>query len=240
MFAGVIVLAIIGVDEISRAFIRGGVDFGNWKWIGCAGALFFICFTYFFGQPAVPKIFALLLFFVLISFVFSFPRVNVICLGATLFISTFIGYFFSFAFLLRQLNNGFFFLLLAFLLSWATDVGAYASGRLWGKHKLAVQLSPNKTKEGAIGGICLSIVVSVVAFAFVSVQASLLEAVALGLLASLAGQFGDLFASAVKRQAGIKDFGNMFPGHGGVLDRFDSFLLVAPLVYYYLGLFIIN
>jgi phosphatidate cytidylyltransferase len=200
----------------------------------------FIGFTYFLGEPVIPEVFALVLFIALVNFVVAFPRLTFTGLALNLFVPMYVGYFFSFAFLLRQLEHGFFFLLLAFLLAWATDIGAYGSGRLWGKHKLAVDLSPNKTQEGAVGGVCASMLVSIIAFILTPLSATLAEAALLGLLASLAGQIGDLVASAIKRQTGIKDFGSLLPGHGGVLDRFDSFLLVAPLVYYFLVLFIID
>ena len=157
-----------------------------------------------------------------------------------MFVSVYLGYCLSFVFLLRQLDYGFFFLLLTFLLAWASDIGAYGAGRLWGKHKLAVELSPNKTKEGALGGVCAAMLVSIVAFILVQLPVSLAEAALLGLMASVVGQLGDLVASAIKRQTGVKDFGNLLPGHGGVLDRLDSFLLIAPLVYYVLVLFIID
>jgi phosphatidate cytidylyltransferase len=238
MLAAVVVVAVIGVDESFRAFGRVKSDFS--QWVGYLGSLIFIGLTYFFGESVIPEIFVLVLFIALVNFVVVFPRLSFTGLGLNLFVSIYVGYFFSFAFLLRRLDHGFFFLLLAFLLAWATDIGAYGAGRLWGKHKLAVALSPNKTKEGALGGVGASILVAVIAFIFVPVSASLVKSALLGLLASLAGQIGDLVASAIKRQTGIKDFGNLLPGHGGVLDRFDSFLLIAPLVYYFLVLFIID
>lgn len=238
MLVSVVILAVLGVDEIFRAFARRDRDFSNW--VGYLGSLLFIGFTYFYGEPVLQRVLALLLFVALINYVVVFPKLTYTGLGLNLLVSIYIGYFFSFAFLLRNLDHGFFFLLLAFLLSWATDIGAYASGRLWGRHKLAPALSPNKTKEGALGGLAAAAIVSVTAFFFVPIEVSLAEAVILGLLASLMGQIGDLTASAIKRQTGIKDFGNLLPGHGGVLDRFDSFLLIAPLVYYYLVLFIID
>ena len=238
MFVAVVILVIIGVDELFRALARVNTDFT--KWVGYSASLLFVGFTYYFGEAILPKVFVLVLFIALINYVLEFPRLSFAGLGVNLFISIYLGCFFSFAFLLRQLEHGFFFLFLAFLLAWATDIGAYVSGTLWGKHKLAATLSPNKTWEGAFGGLFLAMVTSVFAFLFVPVGATLLDAAVLGLLASSMGQIGDLSASAIKRQTGIKDFGSILPGHGGVMDRFDSFLLVAPMVYYYLGLFIIN
>jgi len=238
MLAALAVLTVLGVDEIFRAFDRVNADCS--KWVGYLGSLIFIGSAYYFGESVIPKVFALLLFIALANFVFVFPKLTFTGLGLSLFVSVYLGYFFSFVLLLRQLDNGFFFLLLAFLLAWATDIGAYGVGRLWGKHKLAVELSPNKTKEGAVGGLIASVLVSVIAFIVVRLPVSLPEAALLGLFTSVAGQIGDLVASAIKRQTGIKDFGNLLPGHGGVLDRFDSFLLIAPLVYYFLGMFIID
>lgn len=238
LLAAVLITAVMAVDEIFRAFKRVDADFS--KWVGYFGTLLFISATYYLGEAVLPKILVLSLFVALINYISAYPRLTFSGLGLTIFVFLYVGFFFSFIFLLRQLDHGFFFLLLAFLLAWATDVGAYASGRLWGKHKLAEALSPKKTKEGAVGGLVLPVITSIIAFFAASVPASLAESALLGLVAGFSGQIGDLVASAIKRQTGIKDYGSILPGHGGVLDRFDSFLLIAPLVYYYLGLFIIE
>ena len=135
-------------------------------------------------------------------------------------------------------------LVLGILLSvWANDSFAYLVGSKFGKHKLAPVVSPNKTVEGAIGGVIGSVVIGLLATIIYSALsgrfASLTVAVtarhyiiiaAMGAVASVLGILGDLFASAVKRQVGIKDYGTIFPGHGGILDRFDSVMFIAPLV----------
>lgn len=238
MLAAATIVVVLGVDEVFRAFGKVTQDFS--KWVGVAGSLIFLGAAYYFGESRLPMAFVVVLLLAVVTFVVSFPRISFSGLGLTLFGAVYLGYLFSYVFLLRQLDLGFFYLLLAFLLAWATDIGAYAAGRLWGKRKLAETLSPKKTIEGALGGLVASMAISVIAFIIVSIPATLAETAILGLLASFAGQLGDLTASAIKRQTGIKDFGNLLPGHGGVLDRFDSFLLIAPLVYYYLGLFIIG
>lgn len=130
-------------------------------------------------------------------------------------------------------ENGRVFILLPFVISFMSDTGAYFTGRFLGKHKLAPQISPKKTVEGMIGGV-LAAVIGVVLYCLV-MEKVLHFAVnyyyvpIYGILGSLGAVFGDLCFSAVKRQTGIKDYGNLIPGHGGVLDRFDSVMVVAPL-----------
>ena len=141
-------------------------------------------------------------------------------------------------------NDAIFFVLLILCYAWGGDSAAYFAGRFFGKHKLAPTVSPNKTIEGAIGGVCGSVVLGVLAtfiyhgtlpeavtFGGQSIGGAIYFIVAIvGVIASVLGILGDLFASAVKRQVGIKDYGRIFPGHGGILDRFDSVMFIAPLV----------
>lgn len=139
-----------------------------------------------------------------------------------------------------------YFILLILCFAWGGDTAAYFAGRAFGKHKLAPIVSPNKTVEGAVGGVCGSMLMGVLvtlvynllsgrfeALAELTVEVSVrhyLAILALGAVASVLGILGDLFASAVKRQVGIKDYGTIFPGHGGILDRFDSVMFIAPFV----------
>ncbi len=126
--------------------------------------------------------------------------------------------------------------LLAFLFAWIPDIGGYFFGRFFGKHKLIPDVSPKKTVEGFVGGIFSAVVVSVI-YGFIiglspkgDIKGFLLLAV-LAVICSLVSVCGDLLASLVKRHYGIKDYGFIFPGHGGVLDRFDSVIAVAPFLY---------
>lgn len=138
--------------------------------------------------------------------------------------------------LIRIFNfeNGKFLVLMPLLAAWGSDTFAYFAGRLFGRHKLAPVISPKKTIEGAVGGVFGGIVCIV---AFVAILDNTLgsalpysAAVVLGALGAIIGQIGDLSFSIIKRQTGIKDYGRIFPGHGGVLDRFDSVIFVAPVV----------
>lgn len=121
--------------------------------------------------------------------------------------------------------------LIIFVAAWMTDTFAYFTGYLIGKHKLCPDISPKKTVEGAIGGIFGAVVGSVVLACLVKVQVSIPAAAIIAIPLSLIGQIGDLAASLTKRHFGVKDYGNIFPGHGGVLDRFDSIIPITVLVY---------
>lgn len=123
-------------------------------------------------------------------------------------------------------------LLYALFIVWTTDSGAYMIGRKIGKHKLAPHISPNKTWEGSIGGsLVATIVGSVFWYFFPTGHFSLGIMILLTLVFSIVGQFGDLVESALKRYYGVKDSGKILPGHGGILDRFDSLLLVLPVIH---------
>ncbi len=133
------------------------------------------------------------------------------------------------------LPHGNFLLVIIFLCAWLTDTFAYLSGRFFGKHKLIPQVSPKKTVEGAIGGMIFCII-TIVVYAFViekffnangTISANYIVLIVSGLFISIVSQTGDLVMSVIKRHYGLKDFGIMFPGHGGILDRFDSVLAVA-------------
>ncbi|WP_068672369.1 phosphatidate cytidylyltransferase [Oceanobacillus sp. Castelsardo] len=119
----------------------------------------------------------------------------------------------------------------AFLIVWSTDTGAYLFGRAFGKRKLWPTISPNKTIEGAIGGIVIAVVVSVIFHLITPFPHTILAVIIVTIIASIFGQVGDLVESALKRIYGVKDSGKILPGHGGILDRFDSLLFVIPLLH---------
>jgi phosphatidate cytidylyltransferase len=134
----------------------------------------------------------------------------------------------SLAILRSAPHGGFWMILAIFLAVWATDTGALIAGNLIGGPKLWPQMSPNKTWAGAFGGAVSAIAVT--AILFVSRGGNVVEAAAFGLAMSAVGQAGDLFESWIKRRVGRKNSGSLIPGHGGVLDRIDSILFVAPVV----------
>lgn len=128
------------------------------------------------------------------------------------------------------------FVFLLFLMVWGCDTGAYTVGRLVGRHKLAPAISPKKTVEGAVGGLLFAVAGAAAGKVYLVDGLSWADAVILGIGAGLLGQAGDLVESVLKREADVKDSARFIPGHGGVLDRFDSVFLAAPFVYGYLRL----
>ena len=147
-------------------------------------------------------------------------------------------------YLLRTLPNGKIYLWLPFIIAWLTDTFAYFTGVFFGKHKLIPSVSPKKTVEGSLGGIAGAIV-TVIVYQLVCSRIAGFEpdyvmGVVMAVVCSVASQFGDLAASCIKREHGIKDFGSIMPGHGGVMDRFDSVIYISPLVFmfvHYIGIF---
>ena len=145
-----------------------------------------------------------------------------------------IPYLFASLVRMVQMCHGRYFILLPFVVAFLSDIGAYFVGVTMGKHKLCPVISPKKTVEGFVGGIALAIIGMVIyslilqlGFGF---RVNYFYVIIYGILGSLAGVMGDLSFSVIKRQTGIKDYGNLIPGHGGVLDRFDSVILAAPLM----------
>lgn len=133
---------------------------------------------------------------------------------------------------LRELPQGRWLVLWAILIIIACDSAAYFTGRSCGKHLLAPKISPKKTWEGAAGGLAASIIISVVLGLVLSLPLNWWQLIISGIVISILGQLGDLIESILKRNAGVKDTGNFFPGHGGVMDRIDSYILIGPLLYY--------
>ncbi|CAN5758398.1 phosphatidate cytidylyltransferase [soil metagenome] len=165
----------------------------------------------------------------------------------TLFGYLYIPWLFGYVITLRYTPDGvlgLWYLTLPMLAIIASDVGAYVFGKLFGRRKLAPQLSPNKTLEGAFGGLGLAIlIVTATAYGLEywrSIQVDLYDAILFSVLVASAAQLGDLFESLIKRWAGVKDAGGLLPGHGGVLDRIDSMLFAVPVTYYFVMLVVLR
>src|SRR3712207_578469 len=145
----------------------------------------------------------------------------------------YVAMFFSFIILVNKKSYGNYLVWLIFLSSWICDTTAYYSGKFFGKHKLCPKVSPKKTIEGAIGGFLGSIIACTLFGMFAISKGSnvlLIHFSIIGALCGILSQFGDLAASSIKRHVGVKDYSNLIPGHGGILDRFDSILFSSVVV----------
>lgn len=160
------------------------------------------------------------------------PLLNIAC---TLIIPFYVALPFSFLHFLVFKGGSYDYLLLLgfFLMIWANDSGAYLIGVRFGKHRLFPRISPRKSWEGAVGGFVLTLAIALVLSLFIE-QLSWGHWLAIGVLVSVMGTFGDLVESMLKRSVNVKDSGSLLPGHGGVLDRFDAVVFAAPLVCGYL------
>ncbi len=191
-------------------------------------------------QTVAISIFAafLLLMFV---YVFSFPKFKANQLMCTFFSFLYAPVLLSFLYLTRSMENGIYVVWMILISSWGCDTCAYCVGMLLGKHKLAPILSPKKSIEGAIGGIAGAALLGFL-YGYFVVGDKLPEGAALlaviGAIGAVVSQVGDLAASGIKRDHEIKDYGKLIPGHGGVMDRFDSVIFTAPMIYF-LALFLL-
>ena len=195
-----------------------------------------IPFWVYRGEKMFPALCVLFAYVILLfgEAMLSHFTVTMEKMGGSFFLSIMIPYFLSSFIRIREYSNWNFLILLPFLTAYTSDAFALFGGMFFGKHKLAPELSPKKTVEGSIGGVVGAVVCTVLygvilAYGF-DVQVSYGLLVLYGLLGSALGQFGDLAFSYIKRQYDIKDYGTIFPGHGGVLDRFDSVIFCAPLM----------
>lgn len=186
----------------------------------------------------------LLMFCIVISvfLMFCIPIINTkynyIDISVTILGFIYVGVFFSFIFLTSKFNHGEYLVWLIFIASWVCDTSAYYAGRFLGKNKLCPKVSPKKTVEGSLGGLIGSVVACTVFGAVIhnfGVNISIYNYIIIGALCGVFSQCGDLAASSIKRHVGVKDYSNLIPGHGGILDRFDSILFSSVIVYYYLS-----
>ncbi|MCF6514944.1 phosphatidate cytidylyltransferase [Lactobacillus sp. S2-2] len=172
----------------------------------------------------------LIVILLLLRSVFSKNHVSFDDIGTMVLGIMYVGY--GFHYFISARTVGLDILFYALLIVWITDSGAYFFGRQFGKHKLAPSISPNKTWEGSIGGSLFATIICVIYISFFPIPGySLVTMIIITLILSIFGQIGDLVESSIKRFYGVKDSGKILPGHGGILDRFDSLLFVLPLLH---------
>lgn len=229
-----LILSYIGMFELYRIFqmekeIPGIIGY-------VAATIYYVNLKFEFMTDMMMFV-LLLLIFLMFSYVFTYPKYRTEQLLAVFFGVFYVAVMLSYVFKTRMLPVGSYIVWLIFLCSWGCDTCAYCVGVLIGKHKMAPKLSPKKSVEGAVGGV-LGTVLLTVLYCVIFQDAMGIETAHIAVLAAisavgaLVSMVGDLTASAIKRNYDIKDYGKLIPGHGGILDRFDSVIFTAPMIYF--------
>lgn len=230
-------VSLIGQTEFFRA-VKMYKDFG--KNIMYASTIALYLSVLFWGYEYVLIIAMLTFLSIFVYFMFKFETLPFEKISMYIFSMFYLPLTFLCVYEIRNMENGNLLIWLIFILAFSSDTFAYFTGKFIGKTKLAPVLSPNKTVEGSIGGIVGSITMVFIYFYFIERYTSfnfefttknLLILICLGGFGSVVSQFGDLCASAIKRQKSVKDYGNLMKGHGGILDRFDSVIFTTQFLF---------
>jgi phosphatidate cytidylyltransferase len=251
--AAVVVATVIGLIELYGAFRQGG--FHPRVAVGIGSALGIICAIGL--QPLasfdliLPAVTLIIVISMVVELAYQNQEGSLPSWALTLAGAFYLAWLFSHFILLRSLGTqlrpsiftglgiqaGTAWIYMVCAITWIQDTAAYFVGRRFGRHKMAPILSPKKTWEGAAGGMIGSIIAGVICVPLLGLPITLLQGVLLGLIGGIVGPLGDLAESLIKRQVGLKDAGNLIPGHGGILDRADSLLFTGAVLYYLIRLF---
>jgi phosphatidate cytidylyltransferase len=241
MFIAALSVALLGFDEFVKALRMKGYNL--FRSVGFVLVFLLFIFVYFYNSTSsYGTTFVLTYAFLVAVFLYyllNYNKHTFLDAALTYFGLIYTALPFSMMISLRSMQHGEIALWAALILSWASDTMAYFIGVSIGKHRLCPHISPKKSVEGSIGGLAGSAVAGIIiSVLWKSLRLNLIEGFLLGIFIGFASQTGDLVASAIKRYSGIKDFGSLIPGHGGVLDRFDSIIFSLPIIYFYMIMFI--
>lgn len=230
LYFAALILSLIGMSELFRALgIRTQTKPDRLELFGYLAAVIYYVFIGLLPERAGWLGILAALIVILGLYVFTFPAYTVNQIVRVVFGVLYVSVMLSCVYLIRVMNSGQYLVWLIFLAAWGSDTCAYCAGMLFGKHKMTPVLSPKKTVEGAVGGLAGAVILGMLYGIFTTGQ--IREYMLICLAGAAVSMIGDLAASAIKRQTGIKDYGTLIPGHGGVLDRFDSVIFTAPVVY---------
>ena len=230
LFFTLLCISLIGMQELYKAMGIHEDRTGLLEIVGYLGAvLYYISLLLGFESYGLMVVLVSLIL-VMFVYVFTYPKYHANQVMAAFFGVVYVAVMLSFILMTRNLPDGKFIVWLIFLCSWGCDTCAYCVGMLIGKHKMAPVLSPKKSVEGGVGGVVGAALLGVIYAA--ATQGPMVEYAVICGIGALISMVGDLAASAIKRNQGIKDYGKLIPGHGGILDRFDSVIFTAPVIYY--------
>lgn len=234
LFATLLIISLIGMSELYKILDVNKKLLGI---TGYAAAVVYYLLVRFDKKDMILMAAIAFLVVLMAVYVFSYPKYKADQVMMTYFGFFYVAVMLSYIYQTRLLVNGAFSVWLVFICSWGCDTCAYCVGMLIGKHKMAPKLSPKKSVEGGIGGIAGAALIGALYALIVNKAASgvnldILSYAVIGGAGGAISQIGDLAASAIKRNHDIKDYGKLIPGHGGILDRFDSVIFTAPIIYY--------
>ena len=237
LFLGLLAISLIGLSELYRVVKLEKTLLGILGYIACIAYYALLYFN--FTNYTVLCIGFLLL--IMMAYIAVFPKFSIEQVSYVFFGLFYVAIMLSYIYQVRILDTGAYLVWLIFISAWGSDTSAYIVGMSIGKRKFLPNLSPKKTLEGCIGGIVGAGLIGylyglIFASNFLSIPNPKLSFAFICASASIISQLGDLAASAIKRNHNIKDYGKLIPGHGGILDRFDSIIFVAPVVYYLITL----
>lgn len=227
---GACAISLIGLYEFYRSFESKGINpFSNIAYLYTI-LLFVLLYVSNENEYLLLLMFSML---VIMLFVLVFStKYTLVDIAITMLGFMYISISFSHILLITKLSVNYI-IWLVFIIAWGSDTFAYFAGKAFGKRKLIPSVSPNKTVAGSVGGIIGSMLLCAT-FAYYLMPDYIVQIMLLGIIGAMISQMGDLVASKIKRINDIKDFGNLMPGHGGILDRFDSIIMTAPMVYYFI------
>lgn len=234
LWTSLLVISLVGMFELYRVFHieKNAPGFAGYL----AAIVFYLNLQLHFLPDSMMFVMGILVLLMFV-YVFTYPKYKTEQILAAFFGVFYVAVMMSCVYQTRMLANGAYIVWLIFLCSWGCDTCAYCVGVLIGKHKMSPKLSPKKSVEGAIGGVLGSMLLTAI-YCVIFKNAMDITQTEIGILAVISGigalisMVGDLTASAIKRNYDIKDYGTLIPGHGGILDRFDSVIFTAPIIYY--------
>ena len=220
-------ISCIGMFELYRVFKMEKTVLAG---VGYLAAIVYYCNLQWKFLPDLMILFMAFLILLMFVFVFAYPKFHADQVMAAFFGFFYVAVMLSYVYQIRTLERGLYLAFLVFLCSWGCDTCAYCVGMLIGKHKMSPKLSPKKSVEGAVGGVAGAALLGAIYAA--ATGGRIAEYALICAIAGLISMVGDLTASAIKRNYDIKDYGKLIPGHGGILDRFDSMIITAPIIYF--------
>lgn len=234
LFATILIISLIGMTEIYKVLEVERQLLGI---AGYAAAIAYYALLRIGRADGITFLTIAFLMLLMVIYVFSYPKYRSEHVMLAFFGLFYVAFMLSYVYQIRMMEQGAFLVWLVFLCSWGCDTCAYCVGMLIGKHKMAPKLSPKKSVEGGIGGVVGAALLGALYAAAINyfapgADASVIQYALICGAGGMISQVGDLAASAIKRNHDIKDYGKLIPGHGGILDRFDSVIFTAPIIYY--------